>query len=131
VQDQIQKCADATEQHIDFLLEEEQEPFTTNEYYFQEYRGKFFTYYRGARQKDKSNFIKNLENRHADKGTMETLSEALAALTKMGLEHAHASSLANLLPPDPQEPAIGIMADVRAYFQGSSHIIFVCAHCPT
>jgi len=45
------------------------------------------------------------------------LSEALAALTKMGLEHAHASSLANLLPPDPQEPAIGIMADVRAYFQ--------------
>jgi len=47
------------------------------------------------------------------------MSEAMSALTRMGLEGADASLLANLLPPDPMEPAIGIMADVRAYFQGS------------
>jgi hypothetical protein len=37
----------------------------------------------------------------------------------MGLEAVDASLLANLLPLDPMEPAIGIMADIWAYYQGS------------
>jgi hypothetical protein len=119
MKDHIEKCADAAVQHISSLLEEEKEPFTMNEHYFMDYRSKFLKFYKEARQTAKSQFIRNLENQ--DDGDMvKAMSEALFSLTRMGLEQAN---LANLLPPDPMDPAIEIMADVRAYFQGSSGIL--------
>ena len=36
----------------------------------------------------------------------------------LGLEGADSAVLPNLLTSDPMDPAIEIMADVRAYFQG-------------
>lgn len=89
-----------------------------NEHYFMEYRSKFLAHYKEARLKSKSQFIQNLENRD-DGDMMQAMNDAISSLTRMGLEAANASLLANLLPPDPMEPAIGIMADVRAYFQGA------------
>ena len=83
-----------------------------------EYRSKFLAHYKGARLREKSNFIRNIQ-RSDDGNVMQAMSEAMAALTRIGLEGADVSLLANLLPPDPMEPAIGIMADIRAYFQGS------------
>ena len=118
MKDHIEKCADAAAQHIDSLLEEELEPFTMNEHYFMEYRSKFLAHYKEARLKAKSQFIRNLENSD-DGDMMRAMNEALSSLTRMGLEAANASTLANLLPSDPMDPAIGIMAEVRAYFQGS------------
>jgi hypothetical protein len=114
----IEECADAAAQHIISLLEQEREPFTMNEYYFLEYRSKFMVYYKEARLRAKSQFIRNLENRD-DGDMMGAMNDAICSLTKMGLETANAPELANLLPTDPMDPAIGIMADVRAYFQGS------------
>jgi hypothetical protein len=123
MKDHIEKCAKAGAQHIDSLLEEEKEPFTMNDHYFRDYRSKFLAYYKNARLRAKSQFIRNLENR--DDGDMvEAASETLCSLTRMGLQ-ANASSLANLLPADPMDPAIEIMADVRAYFQGSSDILLL------
>jgi hypothetical protein len=122
MKDHIEKCADAAARHIDSLLEEEKEPFTMNEHYFGEYRSKFLAYYKEARLKAKSQFIRNLENRD-DGDMMAAMSETLCSLTRMGLDQADASLLANLLPPDPMDPAIEIMADVRAYFQGSSDLV--------
>jgi hypothetical protein len=113
----IEKCADTAAQHIVSLLDEEEEPFTVNEHYFGDYRSKFLQYYKDARQKAKSQFIRNLENSD-DGDIMVAMRETLCSLTRMGLEATDASSLANLLPPDPMDPAIEIMADVRAYFQG-------------
>ena len=121
MKDHIEKCADAAAQHIDSLLEEEKEPFTMNEHYFMDYRSKFLKFYKDARQKVKSQFIRNLENRD-DGNLMEAMGETLGSLTRMGLEQAN---LANLLPPDRMDPAIEIMADVRAYFQGSSGILLL------
>jgi hypothetical protein len=118
LKDHIEKCADAAAQHIDSLLEEEKEPFTMNEHYFMEYRSKFLAHYREARLRAKSQFIRNLENRE-DGNIVDAMNDVLSSLTRMGLEAANASLLANLLPSDPMDPAIGIMADVRAYFQGS------------
>jgi hypothetical protein len=89
-----------------------------NEHYFMEYRSKFMAYYREARLRAKSQFIRNLENSN-DGDVMEAMNEALSSLTRLGLEAANASLFANLLPSDPMDPAIEIMADVRAYFQGS------------
>lgn len=113
----METCANAASKHIDSLIEQEHEPFTMNTHYYMEYRSKFLAHYKGARLKEKSNFIRNMQNN--DGNTMQAIGEAMSALTRIGLEGADASLLANLLPPDPMEPAIGIMADVRAYFQGS------------
>jgi hypothetical protein len=118
LKDHIEKCADAAALRIDSLLEEEQEPFTMNEHYFMDLRSKFFTYYKKARLRSKSQFIRNLENR-GDENMTNLMSKAISSLTRMGLEAADASALANLLPSDPMDPAIEIMADVRAYFQGT------------
>jgi len=51
------------------------------------------------------------------------LDEAISSLARLGLRSVDASSLAALLPPDLMEPAIGIMADVRAYFQGRESLV--------
>lgn len=117
MKDHMEKCADAAVQRIDSLLEEEQEPFTMNEHYFMDLRSKFFAYYKNAQLRSKSQFIRNLENRN-DGNMMAAMNSAISSLTRMGLDAANASALANILPPDPMDPAIEIMADVRAYFQG-------------
>lgn len=131
MKDHIEKCADAAAGHIDSLLEEEKEPFTMNEHYFSDYRSKFLEFYRDARRSAKSQFIRNLENRD-DGDMMAAMSETLRSLVSMGLpeEQADASLLAKLVAADPMDPAIEIMADVRAYFQGSSGIfsLLVCLH---
>jgi hypothetical protein len=107
-------------------MEDEQEPFTMNEHYFRDYRSKFFTYYKGTRLKAKSSFIRNLEE-NEDQDIAQAMNDALSSLAKLGLQEINAPALANLLPLDPMEPAIGIMADVRGYFQGSEHLfLFVC-----
>ncbi|KAH9007584.1 P-loop containing nucleoside triphosphate hydrolase protein [Lactarius deliciosus] len=112
----IQECADIADKHIASLLEDESEPFTMNVHYYAEYRTKFLGHYKGARLREKSSVIKNLEN-SGDAGMMQAINETISSLAKLGLHSVEASSLATLLPPDPMEPAIGIMADVRAYFQ--------------
>ena len=121
MQEHLEKCADAASQHIDFLVEQEREPFTMNDHLYLEYRSNFLAHYKGSRLKEKSNFMKNLEN-SGDRNMMEALNKTLTGLTTLGLEKANAPSLAKLLPSDPMEPAIEIMAHVRAYFQGAWHI---------
>jgi hypothetical protein len=45
-------------------------------------------------------------------------SDVLSNLVKLGFTGLKAEDLAKLLAPDEMEPALNIMADVRAYFQG-------------
>jgi hypothetical protein len=116
MQAHIQKCADAAAQHIDSLLEDETEPFTMNNHYYAEYRSKFLNHYKGDRLRSKSSFIRNLEDDNSS-GMMDAVNQTISSLAKLGLHSVDAPSLAALLPPDPMEPAIEIMADVRAYFQ--------------
>ena len=118
MKDHIEKCGNAAAQRFESLLAEEKEPFTMNEHYFMEYRSKFLVHYKKARQRDKSQFIRNIENK-ADGNMVATMNNAITYLTRMGLEGADSAGLANLLPSDSMDPAIEIMADVRAYFQGS------------
>jgi hypothetical protein len=98
-----------------FLLEEEQEPFTMNEHYFMDYRSKFLGHYKGIRQKAESSFIDELESEE----NKQLMSKVTSGLTALGFPNVDPSTLPRLLPPDPMESAIEIMAEVRAYFQGS------------
>jgi hypothetical protein len=111
----IQRCADAAEQRINLLLEEEEEPFTMNEHYFMDYRSKFLGHYKGIRQKTESSFVDELQNEE----NKQLVSRATSALAALGFSNVDLSTLPRLLPPDPMESAIEIMAEVRAYFQGS------------
>jgi len=118
MQSHIQRCADAATQHIDSLLEDENEPFTMNARYYAEYRSKFFRHYKRDRSSSKNSVVRNLDDGNIPNSlTKVALNEAMSALAKLGFRSVEPSSLAALLPPDPMEPAIGIMADVRAYFQ--------------
>jgi hypothetical protein len=118
MQSHIQRCAEAATQHIDCLLKDENEPFTLNDRYYAEYRSKFLSHYKTDRLRAKSSVIQNLEENNSPNMKM-AVSEAISSLAKLGFRSIDAPSLVALLPPDPMEPAIGIMADVRAYFQVS------------
>jgi len=111
----IQRCADVAEQRITFLLEEEQEPFTLNEHYFMGYRSKYLGHYKGIRQMAESSFINTIQSEESE----HLVSKVISTLAALGLPNVDCSTLPRLLPPDPMESAIEIMAEVRAYFQGS------------
>jgi len=49
---------------------------------------------------------------------LQAITRVLSGLAEMGFQGLTASDLVKLLPPDEMEPALIIMADVRAYFQG-------------
>jgi hypothetical protein len=89
-----------------------------NEHYYLEYQSGFLAYYKDTRLKAKSKFIRNLDER-GNQDVVRAMNETVSSLARMGLQGINATSLAKLLPPDPMEPAIEIMADVRAYFQSS------------
>jgi hypothetical protein len=115
VQGHILKCAEVAEQRITFLLEEEQEPFTMNVHYFMDYRSKFLGHYKGIRQKAESSFLDKLQSEE----NKQLVSRVTSSLAALGFSNVDPSALPRLLPPDPMESAIEIMAEVRAYFQGS------------
>ena len=117
----IQKCADAAAQQIGFLLIDEHEPFTSNVHYYTEYRKKFLDHYKRDRLMITNTIMRNFDPETSK--MKNVLNEAISALTRLGLHSVDPSSLAALLPPDPMETGIGIMADVRAYFQGRA---FLC-----
>jgi hypothetical protein len=50
----------------------------------------------------------------------EMVNAVMAGLADLGFHGLTAADLAKLLPPDEMEPAINIMAEVRAYFQGQT-----------
>jgi hypothetical protein len=112
----IQKCADTAAQHIGYLLADEHEPFTLNVRQYTEYRTNFLGHYKRERLMAISQVMKNLD---PDTSKMKlALDEAISSLARLGLHSVNPLSLAALLPPDPMETGLGIMADVRAYFQG-------------
>lgn len=122
----IQKCADTAAQHIGFLLADEHEPFTLNLHYYTEYRTKFLGHYKRDRLMSTNQVMRNLD---PDTSKMKNvLNEAISSLARLGLHSVDPSSLAALLPPDPMETGIGIMADVRAYFQGRERFPATYAH---
>jgi hypothetical protein len=127
VDNHLQGCALAAEQHMGALLQNEHEPFTTNEHYYREYQSAFLAYYKDTRLKSKSNFFNNLDERRSQ-DVMKAMNDTVSSLSRMGLHGINASSLAKLISADPMEPAIEIMADVRAYFQRSWRIFVPCLH---
>ena len=47
------------------------------------------------------------------------IAKVMAGLAEMGMSSIEPEDLPRLFPSDSMEPALAIMAEVRAYFQGS------------
>jgi len=116
----LQACATNTRSRLQMMQAMEQQPFTRNDHYFVDYRDKFLTHYKALRRNDTQNFFCLLKPKDENglKGeTGELLDATMAGIRKLGFPEVQLGELSRLLPPDPMEAAIGIMADVRAYFQ--------------
>lgn len=117
----IEHCKIEADKKIAWLLELEDVPFSLNTHYLSDYKDKFMAYYKGERQ------------RYSGSGVVATLTEdnnervrdALAALAAIGLTGIDRTDLQKLLPTDQMDHALNIMADVRAYFQGSYVLAWV------
>ncbi|KAF9234006.1 P-loop containing nucleoside triphosphate hydrolase protein [Melanogaster broomeanus] len=121
VYDHLDEAADRTKKKIEWLLDVEQTPTTLNTHYYSDYRDKFLAYYKGCR--DNSDLATKLKSYTAwgSKNSngidyQNSISKVLAGLNEIGVS-VKAADLPKLLPSDPMEPALNVMADVRAYFQ--------------
>jgi hypothetical protein len=137
VTEHMKKCGVRTKEKIQWLMDIEKRPYTLNSHYYSDYKDKFLSFYRGRRQASNGNqLMANLKGynpptKHQSSTSFEAgMVQILTGLPQVGITGTNAVDLAKLLPPDPMEPALNIMAGVRAYFQGSySGLIQVVASC--
>jgi hypothetical protein len=125
VNEHLDSAAKKAKEKITWLLELEKAPTTLNVHYYSNYKIKFLGYYKGCR--DHGELAKKLQNYRAPtsihpnpihgQAFQQAVHKALGGLTEAGFS-VEANDLPRLLPVDPMEPALLIMAGVRAYFQG-------------
>jgi hypothetical protein len=105
-------------------------PLTLNEHYLKDYKAKFLTYYKAAREKQQNPVLAQaikifkpgqapVLDSHNRPVPPTGIAQALSGLAGVGLSAVSAQDLVKLLPPDRMDAALNIMADVRAYFQGA------------
>lgn len=129
--------SEETRRRLDWLLNLERRPRTLNGHYYSDYRDKFLAYYKGCRHSDThGSLIHSLEGYRGPPNSMSmslsgakadssvpdfntSVAKVLSGLQEIGIS-SKAMDLPNLLPSDPMEPALHVMATVRAYFQGTS-----------
>ena len=143
IQDHINKCMNNTQERIAWILALEDRPFSLGTHYLAHYRAKFLAYYKGAREQDRNrNLMSAIQSftppassasttrRQSFQETPPTgIAKVLAGLVELGFHGVKPEDLAKLIPPDGMEPALEIMADVRAYFQGT-FLLFQCSKAP-
>ncbi|KXN93305.1 hypothetical protein AN958_00229 [Leucoagaricus sp. SymC.cos] len=108
-----------------WLIKLHSDPFTLNTHYMSDYKEKFLTYYRRVRQdsRRKDANLGAIPDRPPTQfvfGAQEQedlTGQALSILAKIGYEGLKREDLGKLLGQDVMEPALDIMATVRAYFQ--------------
>lgn len=96
-------------------------PLTLNEHYLADYKAKFLSNYKTAREKAQNPVLAAAIEGYSVAPT--AISQVLSSLVALGLNDINADDLVKLLPPDRMDPALNIMSDVRAYFQ--SDLIFL------
>lgn len=120
VQDHLDQVAARSRDMINWLVKLEDDPQTQNPDYYLNYRDKFAGYYRSCRHND------DLPARLWMNGNAD-VNRVLAGLAQLGI-NSRADALPKLLPSDPMQTGLDIMASVRAYFQ-VSYKRFVDAVC--
>ncbi|RXW23695.1 hypothetical protein EST38_g2159 [Candolleomyces aberdarensis] len=142
----LKDCFERAEDRIKWLLDLEDLPFTLNHHYLSDYKEKFLAYYKAAREEvirnDVAAHIKAFERQslgssrpyvvsnpgpryiQPEEGEPTGIAKVLKGLVEMGITGTKPEDVYKILPPDAMAPAINIMADVRAYFQGTKAFSF-------
>jgi hypothetical protein len=93
-----------------------------NEHYYSDYKSKFLTHYKSVFDSthDSELAVNFATFKHDQAGEDErnAVSEIMRGLSTLGLSELAPRDLAKLLPLNPLEGAITVMAEVRAYYQG-------------
>lgn len=125
-----ERCAE-TSARVLWLLRLEQRPCTLNGHYYSDYRDKFMAHYRANRPSSGSAALLTKLGQYPAARTphpqqsgaqgdfQRYTAQVLSGLSAIGITGVTATDLPKLLPSDPYEPALNIMACVRAYFQGA------------
>ncbi|KAF4598880.1 hypothetical protein EYR38_007292 [Pleurotus pulmonarius] len=134
LQHHMQAACQRAETHINWLISLESRPFTLNEHYLTEYKDKFLSFYKAVRQSQRSPELLASINDHLSNppksavynrnGHIVTeavqpngIAKVLSGLAEVGITGVKPEDIPKLLPSDTMEPAMTIMAEVRAYFQ--------------
>lgn len=128
IQDHLNKCKERTEERIEWLVKLEDRPFSLNTHYLTDYKEKFLAHFCTAREKDRNPVLmaaievyspplSQPQTRGFPPPAPTGIAKVLASLVEMGIVGVKPDALAKLMEPDGMEPALNIMADVRAYFQ--------------
>ncbi|KAI0628425.1 P-loop containing nucleoside triphosphate hydrolase protein [Trametes polyzona] len=117
----ISSSADVTLQRLKWFSYLESRPRTLSNFLYSEYQHKFYDHFKASRPKGdvpRATFASRLEEYSDPNSDMyRYMTKVLNGLTEIGLPGQNPADLASLLPPDPYDAAIEIMAGVRAYFQ--------------
>jgi hypothetical protein len=99
----------------------EREPSTENTHYFKDYRRKFLSFYKGLYNKNSNDsFIERLQGHiYRSDDFTRALDSIIANLAIIGFYNVKPLQLAALQASEDSDDALRIMADVRAYFQGT------------
>jgi hypothetical protein len=119
-------------------LELEDWPFSLNTHYLSDYKNKFLAHYKGTREKyerldimstiqsynssvssNASFFFFFFGSRSSSTTQPTGIAKIMAGLAEIGMSGVKPGDLPRLFPSDTMEPALVIMAEVRAYFQGN------------
>ncbi|KAK7017181.1 P-loop containing nucleoside triphosphate hydrolase protein [Favolaschia claudopus] len=122
IQDYMRSRANAAEALITKLIAlEKNGPLTLNDHYLSDYREKFLSHYKKAREETQNPTLVEAINAYKSRAipvpATPGISQVMTGLAAIGLHGVDVDDLVTLLPPDRMEPALNIMADVRAYFQ--------------
>ena len=136
IQQHIKHCLERTEERISWLLELEDWPFSLNTHYLSDYKDKFLAHYKGTREKYerfdiiskiktyKSEFSAGSFGKNRISVQPTGIAKIMAGLAEIGMSGVKPEALSSLFPSDSMEPALAIMAGVRAYFQGNCLFYF-------
>ena len=119
----MKRRLEQAERRVIWLIELEMGPFSLSTQYLANYRSKFLVLYKSAREKyENPDLMKLITGHEKNSSSLQPqqygIAKTLAGLSEIGLSGIKAEDLPSLLPPDRMAPALGIMADVRSYFQG-------------
>lgn len=128
IHEQLRLHIDAAKERISAICLSEEVPYTQNEHYFFAYRNKLINQYKTllgqSRGQARVEYILGSYNpqergiRTKKPDWWSNINTILSKLAGLGIHGVQAKDLAKLLPEDPMEPGVEIMAEVRAYFQG-------------
>lgn len=127
VQQHVTQCFERTEERVAWLIALEDRPFSLNTHYLSDYKHKFLTYYKGSRETyEQPDLMKAIQSYSSPSSQVHRgyqaspptgVAKILSGLAEIGLFGVKPEDFPRLLAPDNMEPALVIMADVRAYFQ--------------